>query len=91
MEECKIAGIDLAKNAFQVHASDQAGRRLFSKKVSRRQLLKLMSTIKPCIVVMEACASAYYWGRKITEFGHNVKLNSLLSKILEYKALKSLS
>lgn len=74
MEECNIVGIDLAKNVFQVHASDQTGRRLFSKKVSRGQLLKLMSTIKPCVVAMEACASAHYWGRKITELGHDVKL-----------------
>ena len=74
MEECNIVGIDLAKNVFQVHASDQTGRRLFSKKVSRGQLLKLMSTIKPCVVAMEACASAHYWGQKITELGHDVKL-----------------
>jgi len=74
MEECSIVGIDLAKNVFQVHASDQTGRRLFSKKVSRGQLLKLMSTIRPCVVAMEACASAHHWGRKITELGHSVKL-----------------
>lgn len=74
MEECSIVGIDLAKNVFQVHASDQTGRRLFSKKVSRSQLLQLMSTIKPCLVAMEACASAHHWGRKITELGHVVKL-----------------
>ncbi len=30
MEECSIVGIDLAKNVFQVRASDQTGRRLFS-------------------------------------------------------------
>ncbi|MEH6727880.1 MAG: IS110 family transposase [Hyphomicrobiales bacterium] len=74
MEECNVVGIDLAKNVFQVHASDLTGRRLFSKKVSRGQLLKLMSTIEPCVVAMEACASAHYWGRKITELGHDVKL-----------------
>lgn len=42
MEECSIVGIDLAKNVFQVHASDKTGRRIFSKKVSRGQLLKLI-------------------------------------------------
>lgn len=74
MEEFNIVGIDLAKNAFQVHASDEIGRRLFSKKVLRGQLLKLMSTIKPCVVALEACASAHYWGRQIAELGHEVKL-----------------
>jgi transposase len=74
MEEFNIVGIDLAKNVFQVHASDEIGRRLFSKKVLRGQLLKLMSTIKPCVVALEACASAHYWGRQIAELGHEVKL-----------------
>jgi transposase len=74
MEEFNIVGIDLAKNVFQVHASDEIGRRLFSKKVLRGQLLNLMSTIKPCVVALEACASAHYWGRQIAELGHEVKL-----------------
>ncbi len=74
MEECNIVGIDLAKNVFQVHASDEVGRRLFSKKVSRGQLLKLMSTIGPCVVALEACASAHHWGRQIAKLGHEVKL-----------------
>lgn len=74
MEECNIVGIDLAKNLFQVHASDEIGRRLFSKKVSRGQLLKVMSAIKPCVVALEACASAHHWGRQIAKLGHEVKL-----------------
>jgi transposase len=74
MEECNIVGIDLAKNVFQVHGANRAGKLLFSKKVSRGQLLKVMSGIRPCVVAMEACASAHYWGRKINELGHVVKL-----------------
>jgi hypothetical protein len=38
MEECSIVRIDFATNVFQVHGSDSAGKRLFSKKVSRGQL-----------------------------------------------------
>jgi transposase len=74
MEECNIVGIDLAKNVFQVHGSDSAGKRLFSKKVSRGRLLRLMSLMQPCIVAMEACACAHHWGRMIAELGHEVKL-----------------
>ena len=74
MEECNIVGIDLAKNVFQVHGADRTGKPLFSKKVSRGQLLKVMLGIHPCVVALEACASAHYWGRKITELGHAVKL-----------------
>ncbi len=27
-----------------------------------------------CIVAMEACASAHYWGREIRKLGHEVRL-----------------
>lgn len=74
MESCNIIGIDLAKNVFQAHGMDKAGRKLFSKKLSRGQVLKFLSSFAPCIVAMEACASAHHWGRKISELGHDVKL-----------------
>ncbi len=74
MEECNIVGIDLAKNVFdlaknvfQVHGTDCAGNRLFSKMVSRGQFLKLISSIRPCIIAMEACSSAHHWGRMIAK------------------------
>ena len=74
MESCNIIGIDLAKNVFQAHGSDRAGCKLFSKKLSRGQVLKFLSSFEPCIVAMEACASAHHWGRQISELGHEVKL-----------------
>ena len=64
----------MAKNVFQVHGSDQTGRKVFSKKLSRGQVLKFLSSFDPCIVAMEACASAHHWGREISVFGHDVKL-----------------
>ena len=74
MESCNIIGIDLAKNVFQAHGMDKAGRKLFSKKLSHGQVLKFLLSFAPCIVAMEACASAHHWGRKISELGHDVKL-----------------
>lgn len=29
---------------------------------------------RPCIVAMEACGSAHYWGRKLSALGHEVRL-----------------
>ncbi|WP_152610801.1 IS110 family transposase [Ruegeria sp. ANG-R] len=72
--EVSIIGIDLAKNVFQAHGADAIGRRVFSKKLSRSQLLKLLSVFPPCLVAMEACSSVHYWGRRIAELGHEVRL-----------------
>ena len=33
-----------------------------------------LSKVDPCVVAMEACASAHHWGRQISDLGHEVKL-----------------
>ena len=30
--------------------------------------------LAPCVVAMEACASAHHWGRALIELGHEVRL-----------------
>jgi len=30
--------------------------------------------LAPCLVAMEACGSAHYWGREIAKLGHSVRL-----------------
>ncbi|HSR58853.1 MAG TPA: IS110 family transposase [Candidatus Binataceae bacterium] len=67
-------GIDLAKNVFRVHGVDAGGKPVLRKKVSRGQLLKLLANLAPCLVGMEACGGAHYWGREIEQLGHQVRL-----------------
>lgn len=67
-------GIDLAKNVFQVHGVDKHGHTLLRKSLKRGQMLTFFARCQPCLVGMEACASAHYWARKLTELGHTVKL-----------------
>ena len=38
-------GIDLAKNAFQLHATDRRGKKIFNKKVSRKDLMKTIDKV----------------------------------------------
>ena len=38
------------------------------------QLLPFLAEQPNCIVAMEACATAYDWGRQISQLGHEVKL-----------------
>ena len=74
MDEVSIVGIDLAKRVFQVHGAAADGRVLFRKKLSRPQFAKVMASLPPCKVVMEACGSAHYWGREFSRLGHDVRL-----------------
>ncbi len=74
MNEVSIIGLDLAKNVFQAHGAGVDGSVIFRRKLSRAQLLKFMSEQPPCVVAMEACASAHYWGRAISDLGHDLRL-----------------
>ena len=74
MEEVSIIGLDLAKNVFQAHGAAADGAVVFRRKLSRTQLLKFMAAQEPCIVAMEACASAHHWGRAIGDLAHDVRL-----------------
>jgi len=67
-------GIDLAKNLFQVHAVDERGKAVLRKQLRRAQVAVFFGNLPPCVIGMEACASAHYWGRTLQRFGHTVRL-----------------
>jgi transposase len=67
-------GIDLAKNLFQVHGVDERGKAVLRKQLRRAQVTVFFANLPPCVVGMEACASAHYWGRTLSRFGHTVRL-----------------
>jgi len=74
MHNTIIIGIDLAKNLFQLHGMRADGAVAFRRKVSRARLLPFLAEHPACLVAMEACASAHYWGREIEKLGHDVRL-----------------
>ena len=47
---------------------------LFRKKLSRLQFARFMADQPPCLVAMEACASAHHWAREMARHGHQVRL-----------------
>lgn len=67
-------GLDLAKNVLQLHGADAHGRVLLRKKLQRSQVVGFLARLPPCLVAMEACASAHHWGRKLQALGHQVRL-----------------
>ena len=74
MEHATIIGIDLAKRSFQLHGARADGSVAFRKKLNRDKMLHFVASHPPCVVAMEACASAHHWGREIGKLGHEVKL-----------------
>ena len=74
MEEVTIVGVDLAKRVFQLHGASADGSVVFRKKLSRNQLLPFLARRPPCIIAIEACATAHHWGREIEKLGHGVRL-----------------
>ncbi len=61
----EVMGIDLAKRSFHVHGVDAEGRKVVSKKLSRRKLTEYLVTLPQCTIAMEACGSAHYWARRM--------------------------
>ena len=74
MDKISTLGIDLAKSVFQLHGVDADGRVLLRRQLRRSQMLEFFQRLPPCLIGMEACASAHYWARELAKFGHYVRL-----------------
>ncbi len=90
MNNISIVGIDLAKHVFQLHAVDDSGHKVFSKKVKRDQLRTVIANLPPCLVAMEACGSAHYWAREIRQLGHEAHLLPRRPSNRLFKAIKTM-
>jgi transposase len=66
--------VDLAKAVFEIAVSDRPGRRSRRERLPRAQFLNFFAQKPAATVVMEACGSAHYWGRRIEGLGHRVVL-----------------
>jgi transposase len=67
-------GLDIAKNVFQVHGIDASENVVVRKQLRRSQVLAFFKALSPCLIGMEACATAHYWARELTTLGHEVRL-----------------
>ena len=52
------AGIDLAKNVFQVHGVDAQGKAVLRKKLYLSTMMENFINLSPCLIGMEACGTA---------------------------------
>jgi transposase len=74
MEKITTVGLDLAKSVFQIHAIAEDGRIVARRALRRSQVLEFFRCTEPCLVGIEACASAHHWANVISQFGHTVRL-----------------
>lgn len=72
--EITTIGLDLAKNVFQVHGVNERGKAMLRKQLKRDQVAPFFANLQPCLVGIEACASAHHWARKLQTLGHTVRL-----------------
>jgi len=72
---CKVIGIDIAKNVFQVCQLGEDNKVLSNRKVARKDLIHTLRQLsKETPVAMEACGSAHYWARQLQDNGFVVSL-----------------
>jgi transposase len=69
-----IIAVDLAKDVFEVAISASTGRITERRRLSRLQFERFWCEREPCRVVMEACASAHFWARRLLGLGYEVTL-----------------
>jgi len=67
--------VDLAKDVFEVATANRTGRIIGRKRLTRRQFEVFVDGLPAgTAVVMEACGTAHYWGRRCQARGHHVQL-----------------
>ena len=65
-----VIGLDIAKSVFQVHGIDAAGTIVIQRQIRRGQVLTFFASLRPCLVGIEACATAHHWSRELQHLGH---------------------
>ena len=74
MKEITTVGLDLAKHTFHLIGCNAHAKEVKRKMLKRKQVMAYFANLPPCLIGMEACASAHFWARRFEELGHEVRL-----------------
>src|SRR5213082_1497449 len=66
--------IGLGEAGFSGAWVDAQGATVLRKQLRRAQVLAFFSRLPPCLVGLEACATAHYWARELRALSHEVRL-----------------
>ncbi|MEO8331729.1 MAG: IS110 family transposase [Gallionella sp.] len=68
-------GVDLAKDIITAHALDETGHCVLSRNFKFKELAEwLVQLPAGCVIGMEACSTAHYWGRRMQAVGLQPRL-----------------
>jgi len=73
MKSTTIA-VDVAKEILEVAVSVRPGQVREQKRLTRTAFMKFCTDQPPATVLLEACGSSHYWGRRLQGLGHRVVL-----------------
>jgi transposase len=74
MDEITTVGLDLAKRVVSRCGEDAAGRVVVEPTLRREAVLAWFGQRRPCLVGMEACASAHWFARELAALGHTARV-----------------
>jgi transposase len=62
------------KHGFQINGIGAAEKVVVRKQLRRSQVMVFFEALPPCLIGMEACATAHYWARELTKLDHEARL-----------------
>ncbi len=74
MGQVVTIGLDIAKSVFHVHGVDAEGGVVLRGQLKRAYVLPFFAKQPPCLIGVEACATAHHWARELGKLGHEVRL-----------------
>jgi transposase len=74
MNNFTTVGLDISKRTFHLVQLDESNKVVMRRKLRRSQLEAAIRKLPHCVLAMEACGSAHYWGRMFESMGHAVRL-----------------
>ena len=74
MSEITTVGLDLAKRVVSLCGEDAGGRVVLQRTLRREAVLVWFVQRPPCLVGMEACASAHWFARELAALGHTARI-----------------
>ena len=69
-----VIAVDVAKSVFEVAVSTRPGHVAERHRLTRSQFARFLATHPASVLLMEACGSAHFWGRRAHTHGHQVIL-----------------
>ena len=73
MNEITTVGLDLAKRVVSLCGEDATGRVVMQRVLRREAVLGWFVQRPPCLLGMEACASAHWFARELAALGHTAR------------------